>query len=372
MTAKPHPDQPSLFPGLEAAPAAIRPWRSTLMDAGSGAGVEPEKLEAIHRDLLRRNREFLRGLEIAGVAEEAPEVLRFREADAPLLCNLVFLRWGTVQDIEMAGVAQVAREVVAELAAIRRQILQELDPDQRQRTLVSESRARIPERQLDHELAIAEFALAEELGDVVEIKIPLHEAEPEEEELPPGVLGVADVEALVQASLQRWKAEQERRPLPRQARLRTLLKGIPVVWLHPVCATLDIDVRSFRYRKDREAEIARVLLDGGRLPEIVRHRLSTEERQLLALVVERGGEVPSSTVVRRFGRDDVDGWFWDEEPPTSVLGRLRLHALAFVGKSAVTGRRAVVVPRELREPLGAVFGAESAEPAESADSGLKK
>ena len=53
--------------------------------------------------------------------------------------------------------------------------------------------------------------------------------------------------------------------------------------------------------------------------------------------------------------DDADGWFWNEAPPTSILGRLRLHGLAFVGRSATAGRRAVVVPRELREPLVAVL-----------------
>ena len=61
--------------------------------------------------------------------------------------------------------------------------------------------------------------------------------------------------------MQRWKAEQERRPLPRQARLRTLLKGIPVIWLDPVCAALDVDTRPLKHRKDRERAIVRTLLD---------------------------------------------------------------------------------------------------------------
>ena len=356
MTRVPHPDQPSLFPDLEAeAPATIRSWRPTLLDASGGTDVAPKKLEAVLFDLLRRDRELLHALSIAGVTEDAPEMKRLRETDGLLLLNLVLLRRGLVQEIEIPDVVQIARESAEELAAIRRRILQDLDADQRQRVLSSESRAHIPDRHLELALAAADLAVAEELGQVVELEIPRAGEELAAEELPPGFVTLADAEAMTEASMQGWKADQGRRPLPRQARLRTLLKGIPVIWLDPVCAALEIDIRALKHRKDRELAIARTLLDSGSLRQVVRGRLSAEERKLLALLVERGGEVPSSTVVRRFGRDDTDGWFWNEAPPTSILGRLRLHGLAFVGRSATAGRRAVVVPRELREPLVAVL-----------------
>lgn len=58
-------------------------------------------------------------------------------------------------------------------------------------------------------------------------------------------------------------------------------------------------------------------------------------------------------MTRRYGSDRGDGWFWNEQPPTSILGRVRRHGLAFVGVDASSGRRmrTVLVPRELRDGI---------------------
>ncbi len=50
---------------------------------------------------------------------------------------------------------------------------------------------------------------------------------------------------------------------------------------------------------------------------------------------------------------DGDGYFWDEAPPASPLGRLRALGLLFVARAPVGGRshKVAVVPPELWEPL---------------------
>lgn len=113
----------------------------------------------------------------------------------------------------------------------------------------------------------------------------------------------------------------------------------------------------------------KTLADGGReesLPEkaescfldllrqVVKQELSSEECCLLSLLLEKdGGPVPTGSLTRRFGSEDDDGWFWNETPPTSVMGRLRLYGLAFIGRTAVDGRlvRSMVIPKELRPLL---------------------
>ncbi len=187
-----------------------------------------------------------------------------------------------------------------------------------------------------------------------------------DEDLPPGILGMADVESLTRYSMAAWKQEQDRRPLPRQLRLRTLLRGIPAVWLNPMCGALGLDPGRHKLRKDRERAVAEILRDADRLRAVVREKLAPRERELVAYLLEKGGQAASGPVTRRFGRDLEDGWFWNEEPPTSVLGRVRLHGLAFVGRLPVKNSsragartrrqvRTVAIPRELREVLGAVF-----------------
>jgi len=157
--------------------------------------------------------------------------------------------------------------------------------------------------------------------------------------------------------MQSWKVEQDQRPLAPQLRLATLLKGIPAIWLEAVCVALGIEPKDYRNRTGRERAVARVVSDPGRLRRIVRDLLSAPERELLAVLLEKGGQVASGAVTRRFGSDDEDGWFWNEEPPTSILGRVRLHGLAFVGRLAASGRmvRTVAIPREVREPLAAAL-----------------
>lgn len=192
MSRDPKSDQLALFPGMEQeAPPRIRPWRTTLADAWRRGEIDSEKVEPVLVDLLRRNRELLKALKLAGVPDEASEVRQFREQEQPLFYNLVLLRR---EEVEIPEVVRTALETADELAEIRLRILEGL---------------------------------------------------------------------------------------------------------------------------------------------------------------EEGGQSPTPPVTRRFGSEDDDGWFWNESPPTSVIGRVRLHGLAFVGQAAVEGSlvRTVVIPRELRESI---------------------
>ena len=360
MARVPADDQLDLFPGLTAAKStpSLRPWRAALADEWRHGEVDPEslergRLEPCLSDLLVRDRQLLKALKLAGVPEDAPDVERFRQQEAPLIRSLLELRLGSPPEAGSAEIVRDALETVDALAEIRRQILEGLEPEQRECALKAEPRTRVTEFELHQELAPAELALAEERGQVVEIVLSREEGEG----LPPGFFGPADVEAMAQHALKVWKDEQDRRPLPRQLRLKTLLKGIPTIWLDPVCGALGIDPGSLTHRKDREMAVARILGDPAELRKIVRDKLSAGEQELAAYLLERGGQAASSLVARRFGSDDEDGWFWNEKPPTSVLGRLRLHGLAFVGCFPVQSRmvRSVAIPRELREGLAAAL-----------------
>ena len=354
MARGPKDDQLDLFPGMAPAPAPtpVRPWRTVLPDDRRGR-FETEPLEDFLVELLRRNRQLLKALAIAGVSEDAPGVERFRRQEKPLIDAVVELRRGQLPAAARRDLLRAALETAETLAATRRQILEGLEGDQRERAIKAEPRVRVKDWDLRQELTEAQFAVAEEEGEIIEIVLPLAE----DEKLPPGFLGMADVEALTQYSLQAWKQEHEKRPLPRQLKLKTLLKGIPAIWLDAVCAALGITVGELRHRKDREQAVANALMDADRLWQVVCGELSATERELLGFLLEKGGQVASGQVTRRFGRDVEDGWFWNEQPPTSVLGRVRLHGLAFVGRLEAKGRmmRTVAIPRELREPLDAAL-----------------
>ena len=232
--------------------------------------------------------------------------------------------------------------------------------------MAAETRVRIPDYDLEGALRMAELELAEERGELVTIEI----RDPRSSSAPPGFIGPGMIDGMVGPLLEGMRAERERRALPARGRLSTLLRDLPVQWLDATWDALDLGSERPRDRKERERRIAESLVEGDTLLRVVAEKLSGEERGLLAYVLERGGRASAVVVTRRFGSDREDGWFWNEQPPTSVLGRVRLHGLVFVGAPAHGRRtRTVLVPRELRERLNEVLAAtgETAEAGEAPD-----
>ena len=340
--------QGSLFdlPATEPTPR-IRPWRP--IEVGNPAASEEglQELLALHVDLLRRDRQFMKALRIAGVSEDAPGVVRFLETEAILTHGMIALKWDQVQAIEVPEVLAVTREAEQGLARLRRELLAELSPAQRDRALAAEPRIRPSDVELFRDIAALEFRLAEKTGQIVTLELELDDYPGAET----GVLGPDAAEALAEAYMHQQRTEQERKPLPVRPRLRTLLKRLPVVWLDPICNALGL--KRERHRRNRELAVAEILIDPSKMQRLLDGVLGEDERNLLSYLLGKGGMVKASAVTRAYGSDEADGWFWDERPPTSSLGRLRLHGLVFVGSRADQGRRyrTVVVPEELRETI---------------------
>lgn len=168
---------------------------------------------------------------------------------------------------------------------------------------------------------------------------------------PAGFIMPSMVDALVARFEQDKRACAESRPLPRSASLRALLKALPTPWLNALVTALRLQKR--KCRAEREADAARHLQDPDLLRRVVEHSLTDRERRCLRFLLDRGGEEKVSVVARRFGTDENDGWFWEERPPSSVLGRLRQHGLVYVGVRRKGGRRyrTATIPDELQGPL---------------------
>jgi len=340
------PDQIPLFDDdVGAGPApSPKPWRGTPADSWSPESPPPASvMEHASLDLLQRNLEFLRAMELHAGNLAIPEVRQFRERHQDLIEYLV--RHRVDGDHGSLGEAVAA---VAELADLRLRILEQLDPEPLRKVMAAEPRIRIRDVEIEDALGMAELQLAEARGEVVEMEMP---ALPQPFDFP-GLVGFHMVESLIQARMEGLQAEQEGRPLPPREGLGTLLRDLPVEWLDATWQALEPGPDRPRLRKERERTIAAHLDSHETLREVVAERLSEEGRRLLAFILDRGGKAPAAAVARVFGSDEDDGWFWNEEPPTSVLGQVRLHGLAFVG-AAQTGHatRTVLVPRELRQGL---------------------
>lgn len=349
-------DQMGLFGDIGSPRPAIRPWRPTRLDLRSPDDEalvlsDPEdsrKASELLYDVLLRNAEFRRALELKEIEPDDDWSERFLEAEKGILTCYLVLRMSAaledpVEDVEKEVLAG-SREAAAVLVELRRELLESLGDEDLDRLQKAEARVKADEITLRRELAGLELGFAEEEGLLQEIVVELPMGGPAM--AGSGLLGPDDVDWMVDLILDEQKEEQDTKPLPKQGKLRTLLKGLPAVWLDAVAQALDLPIEG--RRGEREKAIAERLRDPEVQQRLLRDRLEARERELLELVVK--GPRPVEAIYQEFGNDEDDGWFWNESLPTSVLGRLRLHGLVFVGYTDRHGV-AAIVPKELREDL---------------------
>jgi hypothetical protein len=145
------------------------------------------------------------------------------------------------------------------------------------------------------------------------------------------------------------RRQVEGRPIDVDAPLLSHLLAQPRPWTEAVCRALGLKVRA------SAGAAARALADRRALAGVVA-ALRPAERDALGALLDADGVVLARVLEGRVGDSVEDGFDWEREPPTSVLGRLRSRGLCFVGRAPLgpnprSRPRVVVVPRELRRPL---------------------
>jgi hypothetical protein len=156
------------------------------------------------------------------------------------------------------------------------------------------------------------------------------------------------------------RAVFDNQPIDVEMSLEAALEGLPDPWLDAACMALRIRNRGLN-KQPRRAKVVSIVASLGCTDDLARCILEMppQARAALRRVLESGGSIRLSTLERDFGDMFGDGWFWNEQPPTSLIGELRRRALLFVGKSTIErdGKlskrafRVAMVPRELRKPL---------------------
>ncbi len=155
----------------------------------------------------------------------------------------------------------------------------------------------------------------------------------------------------------RWRIEEENKVIRVNLSLTTALNKLPGKWLDAACQANRLTLQGDRYgsRRAKVSALVARLTSENELRRCVAE-LPPHARSALRRVVDNGGWMRLADLTRDFGSMDGDGWFWDEEPPTSCLGELRRRALLFVGRTSRTkdgkpGKRmfkVAVVPKDIR------------------------
>jgi len=128
--------------------------------------------------------------------------------------------------------------------------------------------------------------------------------------------------------------------------LRASMNKYPSPWVDGMCEAAGIDTR-VRTRKGEKIAALIYKLKSGYAKELLEGKLN---RQLAALrqLHENGWIVRYGQLTKRFSHET--GYWWNEHPPSSDIGLLRLHGFVVVGKLPSAGRlyTVAVVPVEMR------------------------
>jgi hypothetical protein len=149
-----------------------------------------------------------------------------------------------------------------------------------------------------------------------------------------------------------WRKELESKPINLNTTISAGLNKYPIYWINGIAKALEVSTKE-RKKEKIEKIISRLTAE---LDEVI-EKLPPESREALKLVIKAGGWVRYNQLSKKFGGEEDDGYFWESEPPASIIGILRLRALLFLGKAGISGRmyKVAVVPKDIREELAEIF-----------------
>ena len=174
-----------------------------------------------------------------------------------------------------------------------------------------------------------------------------------QERVAAAVVSLVTPDEMMAYTVKSWRKEQDSKPIGLDTKLQAALNKCPAAWIDGIFANLEYKHKALK--REKVAAIVAHLTGSDTLRKAV-SALPAKGRGALALVLTNGW-VKYGDLTRRFGKEDGDGWWWAEEPPTSVLGQVRLAGLLFVGTAGMGGRNytVAVIPIELRPLLQALL-----------------
>jgi len=137
-------------------------------------------------------------------------------------------------------------------------------------------------------------------------------------------------------------------------KLRTVMSKYPSQWVDGMCAALGIGVKGKVKREKIRLVVSK--LESGHVEELLRaKKLPEGSVEALRLLFARGWVLRYGVLAKQFS-DEIGMW-WNEEPPKSDIGLLRLHGLLVVGRMPSPGRlyKVAVVPVEVRAQIEGFF-----------------
>jgi len=128
-------------------------------------------------------------------------------------------------------------------------------------------------------------------------------------------------------------------------KLTAVLNKYPFQWVDGICSALSLGTGGRKNDKARDIS-EKIVTD---ISNII-SRLPDKSKEALKFILQNGGLVKYNLLK---DYDDEISWWWNNHPPKSTIGLLRLYGLIVVGKMPQGTKlyKTALIPRELRERL---------------------
>ncbi len=137
--------------------------------------------------------------------------------------------------------------------------------------------------------------------------------------------------------------------LSSSTKLTAVLNKYPFSWVDGMCGALSLGTGGRKNEKVKD--IAEKLI--ADLPTIT-SKLPGRSKEALKFILNNGGFVKYS-LLKEY--DDEISWWWNNHPPKSTIGLLRLYGLIVVGKMPKSSKlyKTAMIPKELQEKLKVIM-----------------
>jgi len=161
---------------------------------------------------------------------------------------------------------------------------------------------------------------------------------------------ILDTDVLMNAFEDRSMEQAESVVLAPYTKLSAILNKYPFQWIDSICEEIKINVKE---RKDAKVKLIAAKLQNN-IVEITAN-LSQKSKEALNLILNNGGFLQYGKLK---GYDDEASFCWNENPPKSTIGILRLKGILAVGKMPIAGRmyKVAMIPKDIRGLLQKEIG----------------
>lgn len=153
-----------------------------------------------------------------------------------------------------------------------------------------------------------------------------------------------------------WNEDAESMLVSNNTRLSAAMNKYPWQWVDGICKAVGIETKGLK-KREKVSRVALKVVEPEYVRELLKDRRRIPERSIEALhtLVDNGFVMKYGTLSRRFTTEA--GFWWNDQPPKSEIGVLRLHGLVVVGKMPLQGRlfRVMLIPVDFRQTVMEFF-----------------